>query len=340
MHEGRLGEARSVCASALTHHPGSAKLQEYNQRLNREAANVPLSRTQGREPIAAARKHPAQVQASTSYFSDSSGNRSWRSGQLFEHEITGRLSTRLRVEERMLWLTGLPKANVLWGTDEMRVQLAPFLTISGTGGAVHFADSTNKPLYGGDIELHPVKHLWITPGFGRRPVSPTFNSTQYDLLAQGWHTRAEWYSRAWWFNTFWSREHYSDTNRGQRLETELLRWFGDSHFSVGAGYRFNYLAFDQSLVHGYFSPSDYRSHLGRAGVRFRLGKILRAEYLGGAGAESIASGPYQNAWELTLRHRAKFESWEFSGDYFYYHLAQNTGAFRSQGGRFAAAYYF
>src|SRR6202022_1771615 len=116
-----------------------------------------------------------------------------------------------------------------------------------------------------------------------------------------------------------------------------VRSFG---FSVGAGYRFNYLPFDQSLLHGYFNPSDYRSHLARTGLKFRVGKVFRAEYLGGAGAESVAGGPYQSAWELALRNSMKFESWELGGDYFYFHLAQNTGAFRSQAGRLAVAYHF
>ena len=340
MHERRFDQARSVCTDALTRHPDSKKLQEYKQQLNREAVKKPSSEPVSREPIPAARSRPARVQGSTAYFSDSAGNRSWRSTQQFEHQIAGALSTRFRVEERSLWFSGGPKSNVLWGTDEMRMQLTHSIAISGTGGAVRFADGSARSLYGGDVELRPVKHLWITSGFGRRPISPTFNSAQFDLLAQGWHTRVEWYPRAWWFNTSWSREHYSDANHNQRLETELLRWFGDSRFSVGAGYRFNYLAFDQSLLHGYFNPSDYRSHLARAGLRFRIGKIFRAEYLGGAGAESISSRPYQSAWELALRNRVKLRNWEFSGDYFYFHLAQNTGAFRSQAGRFAVAYYF
>ena len=340
IHERRMDEARRVCALALTHHPESKKLQGYSQQLNREGTNRPLTEPQNREPIPAARKRPAQVQGSTAYFSDSAGNRSWRSTQLFDHQVIGRLSNRLRMEERSLWLTGGPKAGVLWGTDEMRMQLTHSLTLSGTGGAVRFADASTRPLYRGELELHPVKHFWITGGFGRRPISPTYNSAQFNLLAEGWHTRLEWYPRAWWFTTSWSREHYSDSNHNQRLETEILRWFGSSRLSVGAGYRFDYLAFDQSLLHGYFNPSDYHSHLARTGLRFRVGRVFRAEYLGGAGAESISGGPYQSAWELAFRNRVKLENWELSGDYFYFHLAQNTGAFRSQAGRLAIAYHF
>ncbi|HVS86758.1 MAG TPA: tetratricopeptide repeat protein [Candidatus Acidoferrum sp.] len=340
IHEKRMEEARRACALALTHHPESKRLQQYRQQLNNEAANKPASEPQSGEPNPAAQTRRAQVQGSSAYFSDSAGNCSWRSTQQFEHQIIGGLSTRLRIEERSLWLTGGPKASVLWGTDEMRMRLTHSLALGGTGGAVRFADGSTRPLYRGELELHPLKRLWITSGFGRRPISPTYDSAQFDLLAQGWHTRLEWYPRAWWFNASWSREHYSDSNRNQRMETELLRWIGSSRFSVGAGYRFNYLAFDQSLLHGYFNPSDYRSHLARTGLRFRVGKVFHAEYVGGAGAESISGGPYQSAWELAFRNRVKLENWELSGDYFYFHLAQNTGAFRSQAGRLAVAYLF
>ena len=45
--------------------------------------------------------------------------------------------------------------------------------------------------------------------------------------------------------------------------------------------------------------------------------------------ESIAGAPYQFAWELALRNRVSLINWELGGDYFYYHLAQNAGAYKS-----------
>src|ERR1700681_482672 len=90
---------------------------------------------------------------SSSCFADSAGNRSWRSAQGFDRQIVRGLSTRFRVDERSLWLTGGPKANVLWGTDEMRWQLTHSFALSGTGGVVRFADSSNTVLYRGQVEL-------------------------------------------------------------------------------------------------------------------------------------------------------------------------------------------
>jgi tetratricopeptide (TPR) repeat protein len=340
IHERRSEEARRLCAQALTRHPESKKLQEYCQQLKTGGSDGAAPEGQNREPKSAARSWPAQVQGSTAYFADSAGNRSWRSTQMFGRELVGRLSTRFRVEERSLWLTGGPKANVLWGTDEMRMKVTNSLALTGAGGAVRFADASTRPLYGGGVELHPVKSLWVSVGFRRRPVAPTYDAAQYNLLAQGWHSQLEWYPRNWRVNVDWSTEHYSDSNRDQRFEADCLRWIGTPHFSVGAGYSFNYLAFNQDPLHGYFSPSSYYNHLGRTGIKFRVGKVFRAEYLGGAGVESISGAPYQSAWEIALRNRARMENWEFGGDYFYYHLPQNSGAFTSQGGRLSAAYYF
>lgn len=341
IRESRNDEARRVCDLALSHHPQSENLQKYHQQLT-ESSNAykPLSGPRNREPLSPAQNRPGQVQASTAYFSDSAGNRSWRSTQLFDRRITPRFSNRMRMEERSLWVTGGPSAGVLWGTDELRAKLTPAVAIIGAVGGVRFNNASSRLLYRDDLELHPVNHLWITGGFGRRPISPTFTSAQFNLLAEGWHARLEYYPRAWWIDASWSSEHYTDSNRNQRFGAEALRWFGSPQLSVGAGYRFDYLAFDQTLLHGYFNPSDYNSHLARSGLRFLLGKHFHAEYLGGAGAESVAGGPYRTAWELTFRNRLKFDNWEFSGEYFYFHIAQNTGAFRSQGARLAAAYYF
>jgi hypothetical protein len=340
VHQKRIAEARSVCGVALSRHPDSHKLQEYKEQLNKGWLKNAVPQTERKEPHPAGLRRPGKLQAGTAYFSDSGGNRSWRLTQEFEHQIAPRLAARLRIEERSLWNSAGPKANVGWGTGEMRAQLTRSLLLSGGGGSVRFADGSSRALYRGEVELHPARGLWLTGGYARRPISPTNLSAQYDLVAAGWHTRLDWYPRTWRLNSSWSRENYSDGNRDQRLETQLLRWAGDTNFSLGAGYRFNYLAFDQSFPHGYFNPSRYYSHLGEAGVKFRLGKAFRAEYLGGAGVESISGGPYHTAWELALRNRAQLGNWELGGDYYYFHLAQNTGAFRSQGIRMTVAYYF
>ena len=340
IHEKRFDDARGACSTALARHPDNKRLHDFQQILDARSSARTGRPSANAEPNVAARRPGGAVQGSSAYFADSGGNRSWRSSQGFDHQIVRGLTTRLRLEERSLWLTAGPKANVLWGTDQVRLQLTPAFAFSGTGGVVRFANGTNTVLYRGEAELHPARRLWLEGGFLRRPISPTYDSAQFNLTAEGWRAKAEWYPKGWQFDTSWSAEHYSDSNRSQRFETQFLRWFGTSRFSVGAGYRLNYVAFDQTLLHGYFNPSQYYSHLGRAGLKFRLGSAFRAEYLGGAGAESISAGPYRNAWELQLRNRMKFESWEFGGDYFYFRLAQNTGAFNSQGGRLALAYYF
>ena len=340
IHENHLDEARTVCESGLTHHPNSAKLRDYQAQLQSGTATARLSQSTGGEPNPAGQKRRDEVRGGTSYFADSNGNRSWRSSEFFEQQITGRLSTQFHAEERSLWLTGGPRANVLWGSDEMRMQVNRAVSVGAMGGVVRFADGSTRTLYNGELELHPINHLWASGGYRLRPISPTYDAAQFDLLAQGWHSQLEWYPRGWWVDASWSQEHYSDSNRDRRFEGEFLRWIGTSRFAVGAGYQFNYLAFSQTLLHGYFNPSSYYDHLGRGGVRFRLGKVFRAEYLGGAGVESIAGAPYQSAWEMVLKNRIKLENWEFSGDYFYYHLPQSSGAFTSQAGRLSAAYYF
>src|ERR1700730_6446016 len=325
LHQKRTTEARREIALALTRHPDSKRLREYKQRLDsQETTKQGAARRSNAGAQPALERRPAALQGSFGYFTDSAGNSSWRSTQGFDQQLTRSFATRFRTEERSLWQTGGPKANVLWGTGEMRWHLSRFFSLNAGGGGTRFADQATRALYEGELEFHPARSLWVTGGFSRRPIYPTFQSAQFDLLAEGFHTGLDWYPRWGRINTRWSREHYSDGNRDNRFETEALRWIGDSRFAFGVGYRFNYLAFRQTLLHGYFNPSRYYGHLGLTGGRFRFTNHLRAEYLAGVGAESISAGPYQVAWEIGLRNRAQMHDWELGADYFYYHLAQST----------------
>lgn len=342
MHEKHYAEARAQLDQALARHPGSQRLQEYKQRLDQEEARGKKGprRKRSRERAPAATRRMGRAQGAGAYFSNSAGSRSWRLTQQFGYEVTRKLEGRLHAEERSLWTTGGPKADVQWVAGELRWRLAPFLLFSGSGGSARFADAVSRSIYRGDLELHPAKRLWIIGGFSRRPVSPTFLSTQFDVLAEGWHGSMDWNPGALRTRTNFTREHYSDGNLGKRFDTELVDWIGVPQFSVAAGLRFRYLAFSQNPLHGYFSPSTYDSLEGVTGIKFKLRKTFRAEYTGGVGAETIAGGPYRTAWEIALRNRAQFGSLELGLDYFYFHLAQTTGAFTSQATRFSLAYSF
>jgi len=338
IHQKRNNEARRELQRALARHPDSKRLQEYKQHLDQRRRSS--DDRQRRMPEPAGRKRESRLQGTAGYVTDSAANRSWRFSQQFDYQIGRGLTSRLQVEERSLWKGNGPKANVLSGSGELRLPWTSFLSLRVGGGATRFSDGSSRPLYMGDLELHPAKRLWLTAGFSRTPIYPTFRAAQFNLLAQGWHTRLEWDPGPWRLNLRWSRQHYSDGNRVQREGAELLRWIGNPQLAFVAGYRFNHFHFSQNLRHGYFNPSQYQSHLGVAGVRFRRGKRFRGEYLTRVGAESFSSLPYQPAWELALRNRFVLGSWELGGDYFYFHLAQSTGAFQAHATRLLITYRF
>jgi hypothetical protein len=214
------------------------------------------------------------------------------------------------------------------------------MLVTAGGGAIRFADGSSRALYEGELELHPVKGLWLAGGFSRTPVAPTFLATQFNLLAEGWHARLDWNPHGWRTYATWSNQHYSDGNNAQRVNAELIRWFGTSRFAIATGYRFDYIGFKQTLLHGYFNPRRYQSHLGVTGVRLGIGRHFRGEYLVHLGGETISGAPYQAAWDAILRNRVLLRRWELGGDYLYFHLAQDTGAFRAQSGSFVVAYRF
>lgn len=324
-------EARREVDLALARHPNSLRLQEYRDSLQKNQLPVPASR----EANALNR-----VEADASYFSDTTGNRAVRTGQRFDLQLGSKLSNSFRLDEQSLWVSQGPKANILSFGDEARVRLTRKVFVSAGGGMVRFADGSNRPLYRGGLILHPLRNLWLQGGFSRIPITPTFQAAQFDLLAEGWWTRLDWQPRSWRVSADFAKQHYSDSNRTQREDAEVLRWIGGTHFALGLGYEYSHSLFAQSLLHGYFDPSRYQKHLALGGFRFGVGKVYRGEYLAQYGAESVEANPYQSAWQATAKNRLSFGRIDVGADYTYFHLAQSTGAFRAQVGRVSLAYRF
>src|SRR5258708_5973693 len=324
-------DARREVEQALARHPNSLRLQEYRDDLLKNQL-----------PLAASSEGNAlnRLQADANYFSDTAGNRALRAGQRFDLQFGRHLTNSFRLDEKSLWFSQGPKAKIFSINDEGRVRLASWLFVAGGAGIVRFADDSNRALYRGTLILHPARSFWLQGGFSRLPITPTFHSTQFDLLAEGWWTRLDWQPRFWRVSADFSKQHYSDSNRTQREDAEVLRWIGNSHFAVGLGYQYMHSSFTQPFAHGYFSPNQYHSHLGLGGFRFSVRKIYRGEYIAEYGAETVDQNPYQIAWEATAKNRFVLGKLEMGADYTYFHLAQSTGAFRAQVGRVNVAYRF
>lgn len=315
VQEGKRDEARRQLREALARHPNSLELGKYSDYL--------ADNSQGERR----REKPGRIQAGESYFSDNSGNRALDSTQRLVYQLSGLVSSRFRLDETSLWKPGIQKQNVISGTEEIRLRLNRFFSLRGGGGAVRFADSSSRPLYSGDLELFPWKNLLLSGGFSRFAVSPTVESTQFNLLSEGWHSRLDYRTRNSSLTGSLYLNHYSDGNHVERESGEALRWFGGNTFAIGTGYAFRHLHFSQQLNHGYFSPSQYRSHLGAAAFRVRIGKVYRGEYLGYGGVE-LEGVSYTPAGELRTKNDLVFGKWELGADYSRFQLIQSSGAFR------------
>lgn len=329
--QGKKEEARREVEQALAGHPNSLRLQEYQVDLQNNQLPIPAYRETNTLN---------RLQADGSYFSDTAGNRVLRAGQRFDLQLGRILSNSFRLDEKSLWVSEGPKANIFSFYDEGRVRLKPWLFVGAGGGVVRFADNSNHALYRAELILHPIRAFWLQGGFSRIPVSPTFLSTQFDLLAEGWWGRLDWQPRSWRVSADFSKQHYTDSNRTQREDAEVLRWIGNSNFAVGLGYQYKHSSFTQTLAHGYFSPNQYHSHLGLSGARFNIAKTYRGEYTVQYGAEAVDENPYQTAWEFTAKNRFLFGKLELGADYSYFHLAQSTGAFAAQVGLVSLGYRF
>lgn len=324
-------DARREVEQALARHPNSLGLQEYRDVLQKNKQPLPGSRE---------RNALNRVQADASYFSDTTGNRAFRTGQRLDVQMGRSLTNSLRLDQKSLWVSQGPKANIFAVNDEVRARLTRWLFLGGGGGIVRFADDSNRALYRGELILRPVRSFWLQGGFSRIPISPTFQSTQFDVLAEGWWSRLDWQPRSWRVSAGFFKQHYSDSNRTQREDVEVLRWIGNAHFAAGLGYGYTHASFTQTLSHGYFNPNQYRNHLALGGFRFGVGKIYRGEYIGQYGAESVDQNPYQFAWQAIAKNRLSVGRLDLGADYTYFHFAQSTGAFRAQAGRVSLAYRF
>ena len=331
LFEKKRDDARREVEQALARHPNSLRLQEYRDELTRNQSPLPASH----EGNALNR-----LQADASYFSDTAGNRATRAGQRFDLQLGRNFTNSFRLDEKSLWVSQGPKANIFSVNEEGRVRVARWLFIGGGAGIVRFADNSNRALYRAELILHPIQSFWLQGGFSRMPITPTFQSSQFDLLAEGWWTRLDWQPRFWRISADFSKQHYSDSNRTQREDALVLRWLGNSRFAVGLGYQYAHSSFTQAFANGYFSPNQYHSHLGLGGFRFGIGKTYRGEYIVDYGAETVDHNPYQIAWEASAKNRFLVGKLEVGADYSYFHLAQSTGAFRAQVGRASIAYRF
>jgi len=331
MHERLTEEARTEVEKGLARHPNSLRLQEYQDRLEKGEMG-------GDEEVS--RRSPNQMQAEVDHIADSDGNRVWSSEQRINYEIRENLADKFQIEERRLSKTGGTIATVGSGSDMLRMRLAEGVYLDAGGGAVRFDDGVTRALYQGGVEFYPAKHLLLEASFSRAPFYPTARAAGFDLLKEGVQSYIGWQPGRWSLSASWSKHHFSDSNRVHREDFDVLRWMGSPRLAFGAGYRFTGFRYSQDLTHGYFDPDYYRSHLGVTGLRFQAKRMFRAEYLARAGGESISQGPYQTAWEVSLRHEILLRNWELSADYFYFHLAQPSGAFRAQAGRVALSYRF
>jgi hypothetical protein len=123
--------------------------------------------------------------------------------------------------------------------------------------------------------------------------------------------------------------HYSDGNNAEREFGELMKWFGSGAFSTGAGYTVRHIHFQQQLANGYFSPSQYWSHLAEIGFRVRAGRVYSGEFIGYLGAERQDPVTYVGAGELLLSNEFYIRRWELDLNYSHFHLAQASGAFHA-----------
>lgn len=332
LHQQRSSESHDVINKALAFHPNSLRLQEYKDRIESGRLGG-----EEREPLIVRNLFATDVD----YINDSSGNHSWRSSQHLDFGLRPGLTTRLLLEQRIQHGLDDPFEAVETFSVGLRWRLRDSLLFSGGGGTVRFNDASLHPIYDGSLVLRPMRKLLLGAAFSRVPIIPDAEATEQKLTAQGWEAFAIWTPAKWQITANWSRRHYSDGNIGNHQSAEILREWSAKGMTFTTGYGYGHYSFEQRFAHGYFSPSNYQSHLGLVGVRVQPGRKYRAEFLVRGGQESpAADSDFRTAWEINARNQVLLGNWTLELEYSKYHLAQETGAFRADAGRFAFTYRF
>lgn len=332
LHQKRQADARTLVSQALVLHSDSLRLQEYMDRID--------SGTLGGEEREG-RTANSFVQMDSDYFSDSAGNRSWRSGQRIDLGIRPGLISRFVFEQHFQRSKDDPFEAAETSTLQLRWKPREWLSLTGGGGAVRFSNRDVHAIYETALSVQPLRSLLFGGSFSRVPIIPNAEATEHKITAQGWEFFTGWTGAHWQLSARGSQQHYSDENIGSRQTAEALREWRIHGFGVETGYRYRHLSFTLDKPHGYFSPSDYHSHLAVVGVRLPRIKKYRAELLARGGAESGGDGQaFTPAWEISVRNEVLLGNWTMQLDYSKYHLVQDTGAFRADAGRFVIAYHF
>jgi tetratricopeptide (TPR) repeat protein len=336
-HEHKMSQARVQADQALLFHPNSIRLQQYRNELDQDPPR--LSTILHPEGIPTGSD---QIQNWTAFLSDSSGHQMLNSLQRLTYNFNDTFSTRVEIGDRYLQSTRsrLGSESLFSGLAELRARLNQAVSFAAGLGGVRFSDGHSLALYRAHLDYQPAERLWTYLEVERHPVAPTAEAARFHVAAQGISLGADWRPSKWQFKGLLARHSYSDGNYRKEETFEGLRWFGATRLQFGAGYGFRHLAFDQQLLHGYFSPAQYQNHAFVTGIRFRAGKHYRAEYMTHLGAESFIQGDYRFSAEISFQNRWQFNKWEFIGDYLYYHVAQSTGAFRANVFRFGLGYRF
>ena len=319
--ENKLVQARAELKKAVKLNPTSLRLLQYSDYL------TPAKAVAGRRE--ASRELFHRVQAGETFFTDNAGNRALYSSQGVSYELFRNFSTRFRMDESSLWKLGFQPLTVYSASEELRLRMNRYFAVRGSGGGVRFADTSTQPTYSGDLEIYPFHGLLLSGGYSRFPILPTFDAALFDTVTEGWHSRIDYRVHNFSLKGSAYFTHYSDGNNAERESAELMKWFGSGAFSVGSGVAVRHIHFQQELADGYFSPSQYWSHLGEIGFRVRTGHVYRGELLGFLGAERQNPTTYIGAGELMLSNEFYIRRLELDLNYSHFHLAQASGAFHA-----------
>jgi tetratricopeptide (TPR) repeat protein len=332
-----IAKAEAVLKAGLAAHPNSLRLQEYQDLLS----------AQQNEVEAPDRNWTYVIEDSAA---DSIVENLTRASAQLSPRFTAHITTRVRhlssdggiVEppNDNAESEGGPTVSVVTSqaTTHINYHITHWVSATAGGGAVRFNNGTSKGLFRAGLEAHRGTSLYLNVTYSRAPVLPTQEAETFHLTWQGWRTSFDWSPPQWRVHLLSSTTTYSDTNRLHEQDADALRWFGVGKVSLGTGITIDHLYFDQTLNHGYFSPTDYQSYMESTAVRLQHFHHYNAEFRFNSGAETIEPSPFRFIYEISTENFLRFGKWDLHADYTFDHATQSTGAFQTSFTRIGIKY--
>lgn len=184
-------------------------------------------------------------------------------------------------------------------------QAAPSVWVTALGGASRRSSSSAvRPLFDFQVSAAPLDRWTFDFTAGREFLKVTPKAVDLDISSYRLGGGAEYaFDARTSLSGHVGRHFWSDHNRsleGDATFRRILHYYKPFMIDAGAQTHWERFDYDTGFASGFFTPERYRRHESFLGIHGELGRRLKYEVRGAAGAQQLArGGDHRLSWELS-----------------------------------------